>query len=80
MTRQQQGDLGEISAVEWFVGEGAFVGLPLGRNPDWDLVVERAERLERVQVKTSNYRRKNRWEVAVCTRGGNQSWSGWAEI
>ncbi len=76
MTRQQQGDLGEISAVEWFVGEGAFVGLPLGRNPDWDLVVERAERLERVQVKTSNYRRKNRWEVAVCTRGGNQSWSG----
>jgi hypothetical protein len=29
-----------------------------------------------VQVKTSTQLRKNRWEVAVCTRGGNRSWNG----
>ena len=30
----------------------------------------------RVQVKTSACRYKARWAVTVCTRGGNQSWSG----
>jgi hypothetical protein len=30
----------------------------------------------RVQVKTSTDYRLGRWEVTVCTRGGNQSWSG----
>lgn len=31
---------------------------------------------QRVQVKTCGYFEKNRWHVAICTRGGNQSWSG----
>ena len=32
----------------------------------------------RVQVKTSTVTlyKRNRWDVAVCTRGGNQSWNG----
>ena len=30
----------------------------------------------RVQVKTSNVFHKNRWDVTLCTRGGNQSWNG----
>ena len=34
------------------------------------------ERLLRVQVKTCIAFRNNRWPVAVCTRGGNRSWSG----
>jgi hypothetical protein len=31
--------------------------------------------LLRIQVKTSTLFRDGRWAVAVCTRGGNQSWS-----
>jgi hypothetical protein len=38
--------------------------------------VERRDGLYRVQVKTSTFQRHGRWEVAICTRGGNQSWSG----
>ena len=30
----------------------------------------------RVQVKTSIVLHNGRWGVALCTRGGNQSWSG----
>jgi hypothetical protein len=29
-----------------------------------------------VQVKTSTQFRKYRWDVSVCTRGGNRSWNG----
>ena len=28
-----------------------------------------------MQVKTSAFLRNDRWVVAVCTRGGNQSWN-----
>ena len=76
MTRQEQGDLGEASAIEWFAGQGVRVALPFGHSPDWDLAVELAGHLARIQVKTSSCRRGDRWSVTLCTRGGNQSWSG----
>ena len=72
-----QGDLGEASAIEWLTGQGAFVSKPLFHCPDYDLVADMAGRLVRVEVKTSSRgRRGGRWEVALCTRGGNQSWTG----
>jgi len=53
------------------------------RDPDYDLIADFGDRLVRVQVKTSTYRlktstyrRNNRWEVTLATRGGNQSWNG----
>jgi hypothetical protein len=33
-------------------------------------------RMLRIQVKTCTRYTRGRWDVAVCTRGGNQSWSG----
>jgi hypothetical protein len=72
----EQGDLGEVSAMEWLASLGAFVFVPVGHSPDYDVVADLEGRLLRVQVKTSRYFRTGRWVVAVCTRGGNQSWSG----
>jgi len=46
------------------------------RSPDYDLIAEFDGRLERVQVKTSVAWHKHRFVVAICTRGGNQSWNG----
>jgi hypothetical protein len=57
-------------------GAGAIVRKPLFENPDYDLEADFGDRIVRVQVKTSTYRRNNRWEVMLATRGGNQSWSG----
>jgi hypothetical protein len=39
-------------------------------------VAERDRGLCRGQVKSATLFRKERWEVALCTRGGNQSWNG----
>jgi hypothetical protein len=51
--------------------------MPIGHSPDYDLVTDFGQgQAARVQVKTSTQWRKNRWEIAVCTRGGNRSWSG----
>ena len=75
MNTLEQGHLGEVSALEWLVAQGYYVAIPWGPSPDWDLLAEIDGRLARVQVKTSTSRHKGRWVVAVCTRGGNQSWN-----
>jgi Holliday junction resolvase-like predicted endonuclease len=76
---RKQGDLGELSAIEWFGHHGYALYLPLGHSPDVDLIAERDGALTRVQVKTSTVHRDGRWEVMVATRGGNQSWTGVAK-
>jgi hypothetical protein len=50
--------------------------VPFGHSPDYDLAADFGDRLLRVQVKTSTYLTKGRYEVTLATRGGNQSWSG----
>jgi Holliday junction resolvase-like predicted endonuclease len=72
-----QGDIGESSAIQWLVRQGAFVYTPLFRSPYCDLIADMAGRLVRVEVKTSQSKTPpGNWAVAICTRGGNQSWSG----
>jgi Holliday junction resolvase-like predicted endonuclease len=77
MNPRQQGDLGEQSAVEWLWSQGHPVFVPFGHSPDIDLIALIDGRAVRVQVKTSRRRvPTDRWEVMICTRGGNQSWNG----
>ena len=72
---RKQGDLGEVSAIDWLTTRGYPVWLPLGHSPDVDLVTRIEGRLVGVQVKTSTVFRIGRFEVTICTRGGNRSWS-----
>jgi hypothetical protein len=84
INRRQQGDLGEASAIEWFSRLRAAIFIPFGHSPDFDLVVELEGRLLRIQVKTSTCKEArldgHRWNVALATSGGNQSWSGVTKI
>ena len=77
MHPRKQGDFGELSAAMWLTTRGAVVSKPIGHSPDYDLIADLGDRILRVEVKTC---RRNsttgRWAVAICTRGGNQSWSG----
>jgi PD-(D/E)XK endonuclease len=75
MNPRQQGDLGEYSAIEWLSSRGYPVFVPIGHSPDVDLVALIDDRAVRVQVKTSGFHVNDRWSVAICTRGGNQSWN-----
>ena len=43
---------------------------------DYDFIVDWGDGAKRIQVKTTTQFRNGRWEVAVCTRGGNRSWNG----
>jgi hypothetical protein len=76
LSTRQQGDLGELSAMEWLGTHGYAVYLPVGHSPDSDLIAERDGSLFRVQVKTTRRYFNRRWNVMLCTRGGNQSWNG----
>jgi Holliday junction resolvase-like predicted endonuclease len=79
MNPRRQGDLGEVSAIEWLVSRGYPVWLPLGHSPDVDLITRIDGRLAGVQVKTCTRVFNDRFHVMVCTRGGNQSWNGLAK-
>jgi hypothetical protein len=76
LTPREQGDIGELSAIVWLASQGHPVFKPLFHSPHYDLVADLGGRLVRVEVKTTTLFRKDRWEVTVCTRGGNQSWNG----
>jgi hypothetical protein len=74
---RRQGDLGELSAIEWLGSQGYVVCLPIGHSPDYDLIADDGDALLRVQVKTSTqHAPKGRWRILVCTLGGNRSWNG----
>ena len=62
--------------MEWFESKGAGIYFPIGHSPHADFIAEFDERLVRVQVKTCIAFRCSRWQVTICTAGGNQSWSG----
>jgi Holliday junction resolvase-like predicted endonuclease len=71
-----QGDIGEASAIAWLAQQGALIFTPLFRSPDYDLIADMAGRIVRIEVKTSNSLTPvGNWAVAICTRGGNQSWN-----
>jgi Holliday junction resolvase-like predicted endonuclease len=80
MSPRRQGDLGELSAMEWLGSQGYAVYYPIGHSPDCDLIADDGHRLQRVQVKTTTRHRNRRWEVMLCTRGGNQSWNGTVKL
>jgi hypothetical protein len=73
---RRQGDLGELSAIDWLGSRGYPVWLPLGHSPDVDLVTRIDGRLVGVQVKTCTVIEHGRFQVTLATRGGNRSWNG----
>jgi Holliday junction resolvase-like predicted endonuclease len=74
---REQGDIGELSAMEWLASKGAHIYVPVGHSPDIDLVAEIDHVALRVEVKTSSRKtHAGTWDVSLSTRGGNQSWNG----
>ncbi|MGO9821851.1 MAG: group I intron-associated PD-(D/E)XK endonuclease [Solirubrobacteraceae bacterium] len=71
-----QGDEGERSAMLWFGERGAAVFMPVFHSPDFDLIADSGDGVARIQVKTSGCFIRGRWDITLCTRGGNRSWSG----
>ena len=83
VNRRVQGDVGELSAMEWLASREAVVWVPFTHSPHVDLMAQFDSDLIRVQVKTSTFRtlRKSgeRWHISIATNGGNRSWTGVAK-
>ena len=80
MNPREQGDLGERAAAVWLLSQGYPTAYPFGHRADWDLLTEIDHTIYKVQVKTMTVYRRGRWELTLCTRGGNQSWSGLVKL
>ena len=81
VNRRVQGDIGELSAMEWLASKNAAVWVPFTHSAHVDLMAEFDMQLVRVQVKTSTFRTMKksgteRWHIAIATSGGNRSWTG----
>src|SRR5688572_16976180 len=75
---REQGDLGERAAVSWLWRAGAYVFIPFGHSPDYDLVADFGTGALRVEVKTCTRLARDsshRYTVQLWTGGGNQSWN-----
>jgi hypothetical protein len=73
---KEQGRMGERAAAAWLYQRQAGVFYPFPEHSDIDLIAVIEDRLLRVQVKTTTVYRRERWDLMICTRGGNQSWNG----
>lgn len=73
---RKQADVGLGQAIAYFTGLGYSVSIPLTESQRYDLIVDDGETLYRVEVKTTRYRRENRYIAKLSTQGGNQSWGG----
>ena len=62
--------------MEWLIGQGARVYVPVFHSPDIDLIAEAGGRVLRVQVKTcANTNARGHYQARLSTSGGNQSWN-----
>lgn len=73
---KKQGDVGLGIAIGWFCQNGLTVSIPLTDSQDYDLVVDTIDGLDRVQVKTTSYKRRGKFTVSLSVKGGNRTSKG----
>jgi hypothetical protein len=70
---KKRGDAGLGIAIAWFTAQGYVVSIPLTDSQDYDLVVETAGKLFRVQVTTCSQKQKSgnyKVELRTVSYGG----------
>ena len=76
MLAKQKGDTALGMAIAYFLANDYEVCLPIGDKRDYDLVIEKNNRLERVQVKYAGlYIQTNDCRASLRVMGGNQSFN-----
>lgn len=70
---KKQGDAGLGQAIGWFAMQGLTISIPLTDSQDYDLIVDTADGLNRVQVRTSTSVRYKNYIVQLCVKGGNKT-------
>lgn len=69
---KQQANVGLGIAIAHYSSLMHTVSIPLNDSQDYDLIVEKADVLYRVQVKTSQCFRAGKFHIALSMHGGNR--------
>lgn len=74
LSTKMRGDIAVGQAINFFIGRGYEICLPIGDKRDYDFIVESGGKLQRVQVKYAGmYKSTNTCKVGLRITGGNQS-------
>lgn len=72
-TNKEKGNAALGMAIAYFAANGYIVSIPLNDTQDYDLVVDRNDRMERIQVKSSGCKTKyGITQVALKSCGGTK--------
>lgn len=72
-TNKEKGNSGLGIAIAYFTNTGYTVSIPLNDTQDYDLVVEKENNLQTVQVKTTGCKTKyGKYQVALKSCGGTK--------
>lgn len=72
-TNKEKGNSGLGMAIAYFTTNGYIVSIPLNDTQDYDLIVEKENRLQRVQVKSTGCIGKGgNYQVALKSCGGTK--------
>ena len=72
-TNKEKGNTGLGMAISYYASNGYIVSIPLNDTQDYDLVVEKDNKLKRVQVKASSCKSKyGIYQVALKSCGGTK--------
>ena len=70
-TNKEKGNTALGIAIAYFVSNGYTVSIPLNDTQDYDLVVDKNNQLEKIQVKSSGCKTKyGHYQVALRSCGG----------
>lgn len=76
MNTKEKADIAVGRAISYYLGSGYEVCLPIGDKRDYDFLIEKSGKIERVQVKYSWLSKvKNKCLVGLRITGGNQSFN-----
>ena len=72
-TNKQKGNTGLGMAISFFTSNGYIVSIPLNDTQDYDLIIDKDNKVERVQVKSySCIDKKGKYQVALKSCGGTK--------
>ncbi len=72
-TNKEKGNTGLGIAIAYYTSNGYIVSIPLNDTQDYDLIVEKHNKLSRVQVKATSCKTKyNKYQVALKSCGGTK--------
>ena len=73
-TNKEKGRAGMALAIAYFGANGYTVSIPLNDTQDYDLIVDKDDKLLKVQVKFTGTKENEKYRVKLMTNGRNKNY------